>query len=1185
MGKGGGKQHTPYEQPDSLKSHQKLSIVDLISEGPIEGPVKDLQGILLNDTPVHDAEGKSSVNGLTVQWVAGTRQQELLEGFEDSASEVPVGVEVKKDAPVTRTITSENIDRLRITFGVYSLQENTDKGDRREASVQLWLQVQRNGQWVTEYDVTLRGKTTTETAKALVIKNLPPRPFGVRVVRVSADSTTDMLQNRTFWGSYTEIIDSRQRYPNSAVVGLTFDSSQYGNQIPRRNYLVKGRILQVPTNYDPLTRQYSGIWDGTFKPSWSDNPAWVLWDILTHPRYGMGKQLGVEVVDKWGLYGMAQYADSLVPDGKGGTEPRMTFNGWLSEQRRLYDVLSDICSTLRCMPVYNGRTLTFVQDRTDDKVWAYNKSNVVEGQDGLCFHYAFSPKKSRFNVAQVRFTDPDNGWKPSTEYVSDDDAIARDGEIVAKVDAFGCISRGQAHRLGKYIVVTAQLERQTVSFSLPATGLRHTPGDIIEIQDCDYAGVTLGGRILDIVPEDKTVVLDRTVELPKGESFLSLPDPEGYQVRVSIFSHPQPDRLVLDHLPENVVAGDVWGVIPADLKPRLFRCTSIKDNGDGTFAVVAIQHVPEKGSIVDDGATYVPGPDTHYGGDIPPVEHLKIDAIPDSDAFQVLVSWDVPRIVRGISYTLKLSRGDRGVSNDKTDDTQFRYSSLSLGNYTLELCAVNQAGQRGTPVESVFSIEPPALPERVDVTAGNFSVMLHPVSKGPVSLGTQYEFFKGQNEADALAMTRYLGRATYLNDADCKPDTDYFYAVRTVNAAGKSKPVLVTARTTVDPDDILDLVGDGIGDLGWVKDLKKEVEDNTAGIVLLNDKAALVVNKDGRISGITVDSSSEKSVVDIIADYFCVSDPDTLDRRLYYDATRRVMVLQGELQLLDGTTISGADDVKNGTGGVFRLQTEHGIFPTDDKVATSLFTSSFGIAPGLDTVFTVYAIDAAGKITHVESRMYDGKNWVIPKLLVDGDIIAMGTIKGDRIVAGAELTAPVISGGRIVAGEVVSSGNPPSFHLSPDGTLTARKAVITGDITATSGLFSKVTIDGSCTIQGKLSVNQLEGDIVKDYLLNGSSIYLAPAPFTRVIYVAGGYFSCSSGSASTYSMSDTTEYTVNGVKQKMLGWHGTGPQFGMFGYYSLPANSAATVDVYTWHEQQHYNHRINEPYLVLVFKA
>lgn len=1075
MGKGGGKQHTPYEQPDSLKSHQKLSIIDLLSEGPIEGPVNGLQGVLLNDTPVNDSNGKSSVNGLTVQWVAGTQQQCVLEGFEDSASEVPVGVEVKKDAPVTRTITSENIDRLRMTFGVYALEQtNPKKGDRTETSVQFLLQVKRNGTWVTEYNVTLRGKTTSETTKSLVIKNLPPRPFDVRMLRLTDDSTTDTVQNRTFWASYTEIIDSRQRYPNSAVVGMTFDSSQYGSQVPRRNFLIKGRIVQVPSNYDPATRKYDGVWDGAFKPAWTDNPAWVLWDILTHPRYGMGQQLGVDDVDKWMLYVMAQYADSPVPDGQGGTEPRMTFNGWLSEQRRVYDVLADICSTLRCMPVYNGRRMTFVQDRPADKVWTYTNSNVVRQENGDCFTYTFSPKKSRYNVAQVRFTDPDNGWKISTEYVSDDAAIARDGEVVAKVEAFGCTSRGQARRLGKYIVVTAQLERQTVAFSVAAEGLRHIPGDIFQIEDNDYSGASVGGRLLQVLPDDKAVVLDRMVELPEGTSFLCLTAPDGSQNRCSIFSQPEPDRLVLDSLPPSVCAGGTWGLVLPDLSPRLFRCTSIKDKGDGTYDITAVQHVPGKERIVDNGATYAPAPDTRYGGGLPPVGHLVLAAIPDSDAFQVQAHWTVPRVVSGLRFSLKLSRGERAVSHAITEDTTFRFGGLSLGHYTLTVCAVNQAGLRGTPVDTTFSIEPPAIPDRVDVTPGNFSVMLHPVSLRATSLGTQYEFFKGGSEDEAKALSNYLGRATYLNDADCKPDTDYWYAVRTVNVTGKSPPLIVKAHTTLDPDDILDLVGDGIGDLDWVKDLKKQVKDNTAGIVLLNDKAALVVNKDGRISGITVDSSGKKSVVDILADYFCVSDPDTLERRFYYDADRRILVLQGELQLLDGTTISGADDVKNGSGGVFRLQTKDGIFPTDGNAATSLFKSSFGLSPGKDTVFTVYAIDAVGKITHVESRMYDGSDWIVPKLLVDGDIIAMGTIKGDRIVAGAELSAPVIH-----AGTITSSGNPPAFSLTPDGKLTAKNADISGNINAIGGHFSHVTIDNSCDIQGTLRAEHIVGDIVK----------------------------------------------------------------------------------------------------------
>mgnify|MGYP000369483080 CR=1 FL=1 len=473
MGKGSSKGHTPREAKDNLKSTQLLSVIDAISEGPVEGPVDGLKSVLLNSTPVLDSEGNTNISGVTVVFRAGEQEQTPPEGFESSGSETVLGTEVKYDTPITRTITSANIDRLRFTFGVQALVETTSKGDRNPSEVRLLVQIQRNGGWVTEKDITIKGKTTSQYLASVVVDNLPPRPFNIRMRRMTPDSTTDQLQNKTLWSSYTEIIDVKQCYPNTALVGVQVDSEQFGSQQVSRNYHLRGRILQVPSNYNPQTRQYSGIWDGTFKPAYSNNMAWCLWDMLTHPRYGMGKRLGAADVDKWALYVIGQYCDQSVPDGFGGTEPRITCNAYLTTQRKAWDVLSDFCSAMRCMPVWNGQTLTFVQDRPSDKVWTYNRSNVVMPDDGAPFRYSFSALKDRHNAVEVNWIDPNNGWETATELVEDTQAIARYGRNVTKMDAFGCTSRGQAHRAGLWLIKTELLETQTVDFSVGAEGLRH----------------------------------------------------------------------------------------------------------------------------------------------------------------------------------------------------------------------------------------------------------------------------------------------------------------------------------------------------------------------------------------------------------------------------------------------------------------------------------------------------------------------------------------------------------------------------------------------------------------------------------------------------------------------------------------------------------------------------------------
>ncbi|EFM8824462.1 host specificity protein J, partial [Escherichia coli] len=837
MGKGGGRAHTPVEAKDNLKSTQMMSVIDAIGEGPVEGPVKGLQSILVNKTPLTDTDGNPVIHGVTAVWRAGEQEQTPPEGFESSGSETALGVEVTKAKPVTRTITSANIDCLRVTFGVQSLVQTTSQSDRNPASVRLLIQLQRNGNWVTEKDVTINGKTTSQFLASVILDNLPPRPFNIRMVRETADSTTDQLQNKTLWSSYTEIIDVKQCYPNTAIVGLQVDAEQFGGQQMTVNYHIRGRIIQVPSNYDPEKRTYSGIWDGSLKPAYSNNPAWCLWDMLTHPRYGMGKRLGAADVDKWALYAIGQYCDQRVPDGFGGTEPRMTFNAYLSQQRKAWDVLSDFCSAMRCMPVWNGQTLTFVQDRPSDVVWPYTNCDVVVDDNGVGFRYSFSALKDRHTAVEVNYTDPQNGWQTSTELVEDPEAILRYGRNLLKMDAFGCTSRGQAHRAGLWVIKTGLLETQTVDFTLGSQGLRHTPGDIIEICDNDYAGTLTGGRILSIDAASRTLTLDREVTLPEtGAATVNLINGSGKPVSVDITAHPAPDRIQVSTLPDGVETYGVWGLSLPSLRRRLFRCVSIRENTDGTFAITAVQHVPEKEAIVDNGA--------HFDGDqsgtlnsvIPPaVQHLTVEVSAADGQYLAQAKWDTPRVVKGVRFSLRLTSGSgedsRLVTTAITADTEHRFSGLPLGEYTLTVRAINSYGQQGEPATTTFRINAPAAPAGVELTPGYFQITAVP--KLTIYDPTvQFEFwFSEAKIADAAQVetsARYLGTGSQwsVSGPHIKPGKDFWFYVRSVNLVGKSAFVEASGRASNDAAGYLELFREKIGKTHLAEALWAEIDNS-----------------------------------------------------------------------------------------------------------------------------------------------------------------------------------------------------------------------------------------------------------------------------------------------------------------------------------------------------------------------
>ncbi|MEA8875875.1 phage attachment tail tip protein J [Citrobacter freundii] len=835
MGKGGGSSKTPHEAPDDLKSSQMLTVVDAICEGPIEGPVDGLKSVRINKTPVLDSEGNAMVHGVTVVYRVGEDEQTAMEGFEDSGAETLLSVEVKKSEPVTRTITTKTLDRLRFTFGVQSLVSTSTKGDRNPTSVQMLIQFRRDGQWQVERDITITGKTTTQFLASVVIDDLPPRPFEVRMLRLTDDSTTDLLQNKTVWSGYTEIIDVKQCYPNTAVIGVKVDAEQFGSQQVTRNYHLRGRIVPVPSNYDPLKRTYTGIWDGTFKPAYTNNPAWCVLDMLTHPRYGMGSRIGVADVDKWALYAIAQYCDQPVPDGFGGTEPRITCNAYLTDQRKAWDVLGDFCSLMRCMPVWNGSTLTFVQDRPADKVWTYTQSNVLMPADGAPFIYSFSALKERHNAAEVRYTDPNNGWETSTELVENDAAIRRYGRNVLKMDAFACTSRGQAHRAGLWAITSELLETQTVDFSVGAEGLRHVPGDIIEVCDSDYAGVTVGGRILSVDSLTRTLTLDREVEIPAGGNVvLNLVGSNGQPVTVAVTAHPAPDRVSVSQLPDGVAEYSVWGLKLPDLRQRLFRCVAIRENDDGTYAITAVQHVPEKEAIVDNGATFDPLPDTGITNTPPAVQHLTTEILAEEGQYQARARWDTPRVVKGVNFSLRLTvkaedNSDRLASSLTLTETEHTFRNLTPGRYTLTVRAVNSQGQQGDPASTDFSIAAPAVPSYVELTPGYFQITATPC-QAVYDPTVQYEFwFTDTQIADIRQVetdARYLGTALYwiAANANIKPGKDYYFYIRAVNQVGKSAFVEAKGQASNDAAGYLDFFKGKITESHLGKELLEKVE-------------------------------------------------------------------------------------------------------------------------------------------------------------------------------------------------------------------------------------------------------------------------------------------------------------------------------------------------------------------------
>lgn len=695
--KGGGG-HTPYEAPDSLRSAQKLRAIGLISLGPIKGPVNKWKDTYFDNTPIQNANGVDdndtgsfNFTNTEIQYNLGYQDQKPLEGFEASEREVSVGAEVKQQHPITRSVIDPDVTRLRLTIGINALISQNDQGDTNGTSVDFQILINSTPRGTYQ----IEGKSSSRFYRSYIIDDLPPRPFTVTVKRVTADSKSQRLQNGTHWVSYTEIIDTKLSYPNMAIVGIKTDS-RYNPNFPNINFLLYGRIIKIPTTYNPETRTYApGLWRGDFKMGWTNNPAWIFYDLITDKLAGLGQRIGDYGIDKFQLYEIAKYCDELVDDGYGGKEPRMVSNLWITEQREAYNVISDMASVFRALAVWDGTQFTAIQDRPTDPVCLYTQSNVLGGK----FSRQYAAGKAIFTAVEVEYADERNMYQKAIEYVADDSMIARYGYNVKKMTAYGCTSRGQAHRYGKWVLETSRLEQCTITFTVGRQGLMHLPGDIIEVADNNYAGKVLGGRVVAI--SGKKVTLDQPVEI-KGESYLNYVTADGLRkIKIKSADKANPAIVELDSVPQGLNIFDNWVLKSGVVSTQLYRALGITENDDGSYTITALQHEPQKEAIVDGSASFMPSVTTAHGAGVNKPANADV-SFGDGG---VKLTWTTSTNHGAVKYDVKLYRnGNLYSTHLDLDSPEISFDNLPNGRYTVEIRSKNRAGQLSDPITRTFEI-------------------------------------------------------------------------------------------------------------------------------------------------------------------------------------------------------------------------------------------------------------------------------------------------------------------------------------------------------------------------------------------------------------------------------------------------------------------------------------------------
>lgn len=831
MSSGGGKAKTPTLLNDNLYHKQFYRVLDILSEGPIYGPVNQtapLNSVMLNDTPVTDTNGNTSIPGISIAWRNGTVDQSPINGFNAIESTVIVNAQVKRDTPIIRTVSDPNVTRVRLNVGVDALVQSDDQGNQYNTSVMLMVDVKPSSSstWTLVKDITIGpGKQSGEYLEAHIINAPDEKPFDIRVRRVTPDSKSDLLRNDTRWSSYSEIIDDNLSYPHTAVAGAVIDHDQY-TDTPTRAYHLRGLIVDVPDNYNPEARTYSGLWLGGFKKAYTNNPAWLFRYLIKNERFGLARQAVYIDVDDGALYVLSQYCDQLVDDGYGGLEPRMTLNAYITEQMSARDLLDNIAGMFRGIALWDGQRLTVMIDAPQDPIATITNANVVDG----AFTRSSIARAECYNAVIVSWTDPGNGWEQSKEYVSDDELIARDGYNETTLEAFGCTSRGQAYRAGKWLIETAKREPSKFTFKMARDAIHFTPGDIIEILDNNRAGARLGGRI--VANNGKVITVDKVdSDLVAAGDTISLLDSDGKFKKHQI-TGVNGNNITLAAAPAWIRNGTVFAVSTESAKPVLCRITSVAETeNNSVYTIEATQHDPHKQAVVDEGAIFEVNNDTLNHFRVPNIENLKVLNV-GSETVQCRATWETQTTTHRLTFEIRVYNTEgRIVATYETTNYRYDFYGLDAGSYTLGIRGRNDTGMKGAESIVDLVIGAPAAPIGVNWVPGVFQATVYPISKTTLTTDTAYDFYySGENQitdpSKVTTLAQFAGRGYQWTFGGMNTGHTYYVYVRTRNAFGVSDFVEASGKPTENFDEISDYVTKDVinseqfkGMIGDIKDL------------------------------------------------------------------------------------------------------------------------------------------------------------------------------------------------------------------------------------------------------------------------------------------------------------------------------------------------------------------------------
>ncbi|EKN4765993.1 DUF1983 domain-containing protein [Yersinia enterocolitica] len=1105
MSSGGGGGSTPTLVNDNLTSKQFYRVLDIISEGPIYGPVdqEHLSSFRLNKTPITNNTGVVSVPGVSVAWRPGSATQLPINGFSAIESTTIVNTDVTQATPLVRTVTDNNVTRVRLNVGVNALVERDTQGNQRNTSVTMVIETRvGNGAFTPIKTVTITGKISGEYLEAHVIDAPETKPFDIRVRRVTPDSTSDLLNNGTAWNSYTEIIDDNLSYPYTAVCGAVIDRDQY-TDTPNRTSHLRGIIVDVPDNYDPITRTYTGIWLGGFTSAWTNNPAWIFRMLVKNTRYGLARRAGYIDVDDGSLYVLSQFCDQKVDDGFGGEEPRFTLNAYITEQKSARELLDDIAGMFRGIALWDGMRFSIMIDRPQDPVTAVTNASVVDG----LFTYSAMKRSERYNAVVVSWTDPNNGWEQVKEYYSDDEMISSSGAYnETTIEAFGCTSRGQARRTARWLVESAKLEKDKVTFRMARDAIGFIPGDIIELMDNNRAATRLGGRIVSHSGVVINVDADVSALAGNGDS-MSIMGANAKFTKYEIASV-NGSAITLKVAPAWVRDGTTFAISTSEVSTRLFRIMGVsEDENSSIYSISATLHNPNKQAIVDEGAVFDVPSDTLNGYRVPNIENLRIINT-NSETVQVIASWETATTTRKLVFELLVYTLDGKVfAQYETDQFRYDFFGIPAGTYSLGVRGRNDNGMKGAETQVSLLIGAPPMPSSVRWTPGIFSADIVPVMNITATTDTTFEFWwTGEIPASSAENieneAQFLGRSTQWTLNGLKVEATYYAYVRTRNAFGASDFIEVSGKASSDVGSLIDFIGDDFinntvagqqllnDDFMNAEGILENAVANNAGIV--QQWAQYGENKAGVIHLTTTVADAERAFAEF----------ETLVTSTFEDQTAAID--QKMTAVVDADGASATYSLRAGLN-------YNGQFVSAGMVIGAEFIN------GVAKASIGFNADSFILLSGPEGNKFS------PWAVVNGQTFINDAFIQDGSVTNLKIGQYIMSNDYVMGmlgWKIDKDGNAEFNNVTVRGTVYANAGVFSGRIESNDGYF-----------KGDVYVERLQGDVSKTYAVAANSVLTISAqPFTRTlaIPIIASWASSTSTQTSNSANSVITLY-VNGA--------------------------------------------------------